>query len=271
MDTIDISWPYLALGISIMLIPVAILYYYKTGMVMDTLISTGRMILQLLLVGFYLEFLFRLDLWWANVLWLLVMIIVAALTLINKTGLKMKIFIVPNIFALLITMIIVDAFFFLLVIQNDSIFEARYLIPISGMILGNAMQNSIISLNQFYSDIREHPGIYRFSLGNGATLNESLLDYFKKGMESSLNPSIAKMAVIGLIALPGTMTGQIIGGSNPVTAIKYQILLMIVIFAASALSSWLCLLVSQRAAFDKAGNLKQGIFKLKKSAVTKKQ
>lgn len=264
MDTIEIGWLNLAIGISVLTIPVAILYYYKTGMVKDTLISAGRMILQLLLVGFYLEFLFKLDLWWVNILWIFLLIVVAAVTMINRTGLKIKHFLLPNIIALLLTMLLIDTFFFILVIQNDSVFEARYLIPISGMILGNAMQNSIISLNQFYSDIRDNPGVYRFSLGNGATLNESLQDYMKKGLESSLNPSVAKMAVIGLIALPGTMTGQIIGGSNPVTAIKYQILLMIVIFAASAMSAWLCLIMSQNAAFDKAGNLKQGIFKKKK-------
>lgn len=261
MDTIDISWLNLGIGIAVLMIPVAILYFYRTGLVRDTLISAGRMIVQLLLVGFYLEFLFRLDIWWVNVLWMLAMTGVAALTLINRTGLMHRLFLLPNLAALLITMVIIDVFFFMLVIQHNSIFEARYLIPISGMILGNAMQNSIISLNQFYSEVRDHPAIYRFSLGNGATLNEALLDYFRKGLEHSLNPSIAKMAVIGLIALPGTMTGQIIGGSNPVTAIKYQILLMLVIFAASALSSWLCLLLSQRVAFDKAGNLKPGIFR----------
>jgi putative ABC transport system permease protein len=261
MDTIDIGWLNLAIGIGTLLIPLAILYYYRTGMVKDTLISSGRMILQLLLVGFYLEFLFRLDMWWVNIVWLLAMIVIASFTMINRTGLRMKVFFIPNIIALVVTMLVIDTFFFLLVIQNDSVFEARYLIPISGMILGNAMQNSIISLNQFYSDIKDNPGLYRFSLGNGATLNEALLDYFRKGLERSLNPSVAKMAVIGLIALPGTMTGQIIGGSNPVTAIKYQILLMIVIFAASALSSWLCLLMSQNAAFDRAGNMKAGLFK----------
>ncbi|PKP22632.1 MAG: iron export ABC transporter permease subunit FetB [Bacteroidetes bacterium HGW-Bacteroidetes-21] len=260
MDTQDIGWLNLLIGLLILIFPLWILQKYKTGLAKDALISSGRMVLQLLLVGFYLEFLFRINLWWANILWLLVMIVVAAFTMIGRTGLKWRKFLLPNFLALLFTLLFVDVFFLMLVVQMKTVFEARYLIPVSGMILGNAMQNSIIALNDFYNEIKTHPAVYRFSLANGATLRESLKSYYKNALIKSLNPTVAKMAVIGLIALPGTMTGQIIGGSSPVTAIKYQIMLMVVIFAASAISSWLCLILSSRYAFDDMGNLRKGIF-----------
>lgn len=261
MDTIEINWIFLGLGILILILPIYILWKFNTGIVKDTVISSLRMILQLLLVGFYLEFLFALNNLWINILWIIAMIVIASFTLVNRTGLRISRFLIPNILSLLITLLIVDSFFLGFIIHDSSVFEGRYLIPISGMILGNAMQNSIISLNYFFSEIKDHPALYRFSLGNGARLGESLSYYYKNALMKSLNPSVAKMAVIGLIALPGTMTGQIIGGSSPTTAIKYQILLMLVIFAASALSSWFSLWFSVRYAFDGYGNLKRETFK----------
>ena len=72
----------------------------------------------------------------------------------------------------------------------------------------------------------------------------------------SFNPTIASMAVMGLIALPGTMTGQILGGSSPSVAIKYQIMLMITIFASSLISVLLTLWISRKKTFDKYGMTK---------------
>ena len=86
--------------------------------------------------------------------------------------------------------------------------------------------------------------------------SEALTPFMREALIKSFNPTIASMAVMGLIALPGTMTGQILGGSSPSVAIKYQIMLMITIFASSLISVLLTLWISRKKTFDKYGMTK---------------
>ena len=90
-----------------------------------------------------------------------------------------------------------------------------------------------------------------FRLANGATAHEARSPFMRDALIKSFNPTIASMAVMGLIALPGTMTGQILGGSDPDVAIKYQIMLMISIFASSLISVLLTLALTRHKIFDK--------------------
>ena len=139
------------------------------------------------------------------------------------------------------------------IVKLDHIFEARYFIPVSGMLLGNMLTANVLALNTFFGSIDCERQYYLYMLGNGATHNEALAPFIRQAIIKSFNPTIASMSVMGLISLPGTMTGQILGGSNPNTAIKYQIMLMITILASSLIavlfSMWLC----KKQAFDSYG------------------
>ena len=128
--------------------------------------------------------------------------------------------------------------------------------PISGMILGNMLSANVISLNSFYGSLNRERQLYLYLLGNGASPSEALTPFMREALIKSFNPTIASMAVMGLIALPGTMTGQILGGSSPSVAIKYQIMLMITIFASSLISVLLTLWISRKKTFDKYGMTK---------------
>ena len=80
-------------------------------------------------------------------------------------------------------------------------------------------------------------------------------------MKIAFNPTIATTAIMGLISLPGMMTGQILGGSDPGVAVKYQIMLMITIFSSSILNVVLTIFLSNRFAFDAYDNLRKDIFR----------
>ena len=124
------------------------------------------------------------------------------------------------------------------------------------MILGNMLSANVIALNSFYGSLNRERQLYRYLLGNGASPSEALTPFMREARIKSFNPTIAAMAVMGLIALPGTMTGQILGGSSPSVAIKYQIMLMITIFASSLISVLLTLWISRKKTFDKYGMTK---------------
>lgn len=118
------------------------------------------------------------------------------------------------------------------------------------MILGNMLSANVIAMNTYHGDIKREQTLYLYHLANGATPSEARLPFMKNALIKSFNPTIASMAVMGLIALPGTMTGQILGGSEPDVAIKYQIMLMIAIFASSIISVLLTLHFTKKHTFN---------------------
>ena len=93
-------------------------------------------------------------------------------------------------------------------------------------------------------------------LGNGATVSEAVSPFVKQAMVRAFSPAIANMAVMGLVALPGTMIGQILGGSSPDVAIKYQMMIIVITMSASMLSIAVTLILVRKLAFDADGRIK---------------
>lgn len=256
MNAEPISWLHLSFGYLLILIPYLILTYYKTGLIKATFISVGRMTIQLLLVGVYLEFLFKLNNTFVNIVWVLTMIIISAFTITKRAKLNWKLFILPLSLAIFASILIVEPVFLGIVINLKNFFDAKYMIPLVGMMLGNTLSNNVIALSTYFSQLKREQIMYRFALANGATRNEALLPFIKETLNKSINPVLATMTVTGLISLPGIMTGQILGGSDPMDAIKYQIMIMISIFTVSTLSVFLSVYLSNRFIFDDYSNLK---------------
>jgi len=225
------------------------------------LIATARMTVQLLLVGMYLEYIFKLNNALINIAWVVLMSVIASYTIIRRSGLKMKLFFIPVLLSGVISIAVTDAYFLGFVIKLDNVFNARYFIPVTGMLLGNTIKNVVIAVDAFYKRIDDEETYYRRHLANGATKKEALLPFMRDALRVAFNPMIATTAIMGLISLPGMMTGQILGGSNPNVAVKYQIMLMITIFSSAVLNVVLTILFSNRIAFDAFGNLKKGIFR----------
>ncbi len=254
---IDIDYLSLTLGYIILIIPFYVLWYYKTGLVKDAFFAFIRMTVQLLLVGVYLEFIFTLNSAYLNILWVLIMTILASYTVIKRSNLSIKIFFVPVFVSILLSVVIIDAFFLGFIIKLDNIFEARYFIPITGMLLGNTIKTIIIALNAYYNSLKKEKELYKWHLANGASKKEALMPFKKEALQNAFNPVIAGIAIVGLISLPGMMTGQILGGSSPEVAIKYQIMLMVSVFSASIISVILSINFSDKFVFDTFDNLKK--------------
>jgi putative ABC transport system permease protein len=136
------------------------------------------------------------------------------------------------------------------VIRLDYVFDARYFIPISGMILGNALNHNIVGISNYFERLEKEQDLYYFLLINGSSKKRALEPFISSSIRKGLNPLIATMSVIGLISLPGMMTGQILGGSSPVVAIKYQILIMLAVFIGSTVNLMISIVLSNRKIFD---------------------
>ena len=102
------------------------------------------------------------------------------------------------------------------------------------MTLGNCLRANIIGIGRFYKDIHREDKAYLLSLAQGANLGEAVFPYLRSALQAALAPTLATMATIGLVSLPGMMTGVILGGQSPLPAIKYQIAIMLSIFSGTA-------------------------------------
>jgi ABC-type uncharacterized transport system, permease component len=256
MGTTDISYISLLIGVLLLIVPVYYLWKYKTGLVQATVIGVVRMIAQLFFIGVYLKYLFEWNNPLINFLWVIIMIFVASHTTLSRTRIKWSILFIPIATGFLFSVVVIGMYFLVLVLQLKNPFSAQYFIPIFGILMGNMLSSNVVALNVYYSGLQREQQMYYYLLGNGASQQEARAPFIKEAIIKSFSPLIANMAVMGLVALPGTMIGQILGGSSPNVAIKYQMMIIVITFTASMLSLMITISLSSRKSFDAYGKLR---------------
>ena len=256
MGTLDISWLSLLVGLCLLIIPIWFLLKYRTGLVGSVFLSTTRMVVQLSFIGFYLKYLFLWNNFWINLLWMFIMALAASETAVTRVKLKNSILWLPTLIGFLTGAILVGSYFLLLVLGPNELRNARYFIPIFGILMGNELSSNVIGLNAYYSSLHREQQQYYYLLGNGATLSEARRPFVREALIQSFTPCIANMAVMGLVALPGTMIGQILGGSSPDVAIKYQMMIIVITFTASMVSMMITIHLASKHTFDAFGRIK---------------
>lgn len=250
------------LSLLVFLIPILLLgRKLELGINKTILTAVIRMVIQLGFVGIYLKYLFLYNSAVINSLYVLLMICVACYSILKASQLRIKVLIFSVFFSVLIPFSLILSFFNLVVVRIDNLFDAKYFIPIGGMLLGNCLQSIIIGLSRFYTGIRKEEKIYLYAISLYGSRLLALKPYFKESILAAVSPIIASMATIGLVSLPGMMTGQILGGSMPMVAIKYQIAIMLSIFYIQFFCVLLSILFSIRSGFDEYDILKKDIFK----------
>ena len=178
------------------------------------------------------------------------MMLVASISAIRSCKISLKKYIAPMAVAFIVPNFIIMLFFNYLILRLPNVFAARYLIAIQGMILGNSLSGIVIGFNQFYSSIQEDEKRYFQMLSISCSRRETLKEYYKNAILAKLNPVISTIETTGLVTLPGMMTGQILGGTEPIIAIKYQIAIMLAILAARYLSVLAALWMTSLRAFN---------------------
>jgi len=260
-DIVDISAWGLAAGYLLLIAPLAILLYQRVPILKETGIAVVRMTVQLLFIGFYLQSIFVRNNAWLNLAWLIVMVAVADGSILRGCRLRVRRFAGPVFVALLAGTAAPALVFVGPILHRPNWLDAQYVIPIGGMILGNCLRADIIGLRSFYESILKSEKAYHQSLAQGARLQEALHPYFRDALQAALLPTVASMATIGLVSLPGMMTGVILAGADPLMAIKYQIAIMIAIFSGTAITVFLAVWLTVRGSFNAYGILDRTIFR----------
>lgn len=256
MGTTDISYIGLAVGLLLMAAPIWFFRMFGVRQIRSTLIAVARMVVQLFLIGLYLRYLFEWNSPWINILWVLLMVVVASLTASHRTRLRRRVVLLPLMAGLLGAALVVGLYFLVFVLRLPHPFDARYFIPIMGILMGNMLGVCVMGLNTFYDGLQRERQLYYYLLGNGATHLEAVMPFVRRAIERAFAPCIANMAVMGIVSLPGTMIGQILGGSAPGIAIKYQMMIIVITFSASMLALMTTLHLADRRSFDVHGRLR---------------
>lgn len=204
-----------------------------------------------------------LDYWWLNLLWVIIMIIASSVTIARRSDLNLKNFIMPLIIANVLNLVINGAAIAFMLSGIDNYFRAQYLIPITGMLIGNSLGSSIVGLRALFNSVLKEEERFKYLQICGASISEAMQPYISESLKSALNPAIANTATIGLIWLPGMMTGQILAGSEPTNAIKYQIMIVLTIFIASVISLFVAIWLGRKFAINQFGLLNHDIFRKK--------
>lgn len=138
---------------------------------------------------------------------------------------------------------------------------AQYIIPISGMIVGNAMVLSILFLNRFMSEVKQNENVIELVLCLGGTPKQAIHKQLITSIQSSVIPTIEQQKTIGLVQLPGMMSGQIIGGADPIEAVLFQILIVFMLLTSATMASVILGFLSYPTLFNKKQQLIESQYK----------
>ncbi|MCK5072442.1 MAG: ABC transporter permease [Bacteriovoracaceae bacterium] len=193
---------------------------------LNILYATGRMLLQLTLVGFVLTFIFKTQNIFIIGIILLVMTTTASWIALRPVAHKRKETFFKAFISLLLVGLSFLAFIIFVVIRPKPWYLPTYLIPLAGMIFSNSMNTMSLSAERFMKEIE-----------NGTEYEHARKIAWRTGLIPLTNTFLA----VGLVSLPGMMTGQILAGIDPLIAVRYQILVMAILYGAGGLSTALFL------------------------------
>jgi len=235
--TIDIQIMQLVFAYIFVLVLLFIVKQKEIGHKGEILLASVRMTIQLIAVGFILEYVFSNQ---SSIYSILILLIMETFAIYNIFGRvegriskKLKLIIAGSMF--LGTSISI-LFFVIAVVGLDPWFRADYFIPLSGMLIGNSMTGISLGVNYLINGIRDNKNLVENYLMLGAEPETAVKEISNRAFYNAVLPTINSMMGMGIVFLPGMMTGQIIAGASPIIAIKYQIAIMMGILGSVTLT-----------------------------------
>jgi putative ABC transport system permease protein len=230
--------------------------WQRLGLEWQLLIAAGRSVLQLLVVGYLLGAIFAWQQPLVVLLFLGVMITIATITAHNRIDKKL-----PQLWpwiwgAMFVSTALTLVYTTWLIINPDNWFAPQYLIPLGGIIIGNAMNGAALAGERLRRTLLASRNEIETHLCLGASPQQAIAQYRRDAVRAGLIPTINTMMVAGLVQLPGILTGQILSGVSPEEAASYQILIMFMLAFATLITTLLVTTGITRQSFTAAAQLK---------------
>jgi putative ABC transport system permease protein len=241
----------LLIASSLVLISLIFSYSQKLKLEKDTLISVVRAVVQLVLVGYVLNFIFGLKSPVFTTLLLGFMAFNAALNA-AKRGKGIRNGLLISFASIAAGTVITLS---ILVFSGAIKYEPYQIIPVSGMIISNAMVALGLCYRQITSDFKNRREEVETKLALGADILPSSIEIIRNAIRTGMLPTIDSAKTLGIVSLPGMMTGLILAGTSPMEAIKYQIMVTFMLLSTTAISSFLACYMSYRSFFNQRKQL----------------
>lgn len=246
--------PVFQLAIAYVFVLVLLLIFRRRGIRREKqiLIAATRMTVQLTVMGFILMFVFQNPSWYLTLLLLAVMLSFAVYNARKRVKHLMPPALVRLMgYSMLFGYLVTGGIFLFVVLRISPWFNPQYCIPISGMIIGNAMTGISLGANKLCGEMKAQRTLIENSLMLGATPAAAAREIVNDAFDSAILPTMNNMLTMGIVSLPGMMTGQILSGTFPLTAIKYQIGIMLAILGCTALTVVLFVSLGYKTFFTK--------------------
>ncbi|MBW5798699.1 ABC transporter permease [Halomonas elongata] len=252
MDVIVLTWWQLALAALLVVALAGCTVVARLGMARSLLIAAVRTVIQLSLVGLVLEALFAASALHWVALMAFGMLLIAGREVMARQKRRLVggwAFGIGTL-AMFVSSFSVAVLTLTVIIGPDPWYRPQYAIPLLGMMLGNTMTGVALALDRLTDTAWRQRAVIENRLMLGQRWQEAVGDIRREAMRSGLMPTINAMAAAGVVSLPGMMTGQILAGSPPALAVKYQILVMFTLTLGTGFGTLVAVAAGSRRLFD---------------------
>ncbi len=242
----NISITSLLISSSLVLVALFFSYWQKLKLEKETIISVIRAVVQLVIVGYILEYIFGFKNPVFTTLLILFMIFNASYNA-AKRGKAIKRGLIISFLSIVVGTIVTLS---ILLLSKTIQYEPYQIIPVSGMIISNAMVALGLCYKQIVSDFKNKREEVETKLSLGADILPSSIEIIRDSIKTGMLPTIDSAKTLGIVSLPGMMTGLILAGSSPMEAIKYQIMVTFMLLSTTSISSFIACYLSYRSFFN---------------------
>ena len=251
MDYVQLDNLQVALVAALIVVNGAISVGLKLRLGTTLALATIRTVVQLTLVGMCLHWVFTSAQWYVVLMLMLAMTLIAGVTAVQRTRRRHPGIWLDTLISVWVSSWLITGVVLLIVLGRiDQWHHPQYVIPMLGMVLGNTLNGISLGLNSLGDTLLNRRDHIESLLALGATRWESANESVRQSVRTGMIPIINSMMIVGIVSLPGMMTGQLLAGVDPMEAVKYQIVIMFLIAAATATGTILVVLLGYRRLFN---------------------
>jgi putative ABC transport system permease protein len=251
--SIHVSIGQVAATLALVGLAAAVSFWRRADLERDIGVATIRSFIQLTAIGYVIKLIFEADTLWLVFALLAVMVLFGALTARGRAKE------VPGAFWPLLVALAVAGASTLGLVVALGVFEAtaRYLVPVGGMVIGNAMTASAVALNRLGDEVADSRARIEATLALGATAEEAAQPIVRRSLRSGMITLVDSTKTTGLIFFPGTMVGMLLAGANPTDAVRLQLILLYTLLGSVAIAALVATTLAYRNFFTPAQQLRE--------------
>ncbi|MGB7589051.1 MAG: iron export ABC transporter permease subunit FetB [Solirubrobacterales bacterium] len=252
-QSIHVSVAQVAATLALVAVAAAVSFWRRADLERDIAVATIRSFIQLTAIGYVIKLIFEADTIWLVFVLLSVMVLFGAITARSRAKR------VPGAFWPLLIALAVAGLSTLGLVVALGVFEptARYLVPVGGMVIGNAMTASAVALNRLGDEMVDSRARIEATLALGATARDAAAPAVRRALRSGMITLVDSTKTTGLIFFPGTMVGMLLAGASPTDAVRLQLILLYALLGSVSIAALVATALAYRNFFTPAHQLRE--------------